>query len=313
MRPDSEVASEIAPPVPAAAQPDPRFQHGCRVESITRETPDTFTLVVTPDTLTQCNGEEAHRFAPGQFSMIYVYGIGELPISISGDPYRPGRLVYTVRSVGLATKQLVSLRPGDWLGVRGIALAGEQGGGFGERQADDRGVGADQAHHESAGEALDRVAPRFAAPFSRGEIGVDFLARQALEADARLHQPLAGRPARRDQRHRGVDAMRAPREKPQASGGLIRDFAFGQHAAPHADDRVGGDDEAAPEPGALQRHSGGDRRFFRGEALRKRARRLAAARRFVDVGGNHRIGVEAHLREQGKTPWRGGRQHQRGA
>ena len=119
MLPDSEIASEIASPVTAAVRPDPRFQHGCRVESITRETPDTFTLVVIPDAVTPGDGVDVHRFAPGQFSMIYVYGIGELPISISGDPNLPGRLVYTVRSVGLATKQLVSLRPGDWLGVRG--------------------------------------------------------------------------------------------------------------------------------------------------------------------------------------------------
>jgi len=117
MRLDFENAAEIA--VTAEDRPDPRIQHGCRVESIMRETPDTFTLVVKPDTSTQSNGADVHRFAPGQFSMIYVYGVGELPISISGDPSRPGQLVYTVRSVGLATQRLVSLRPGDWLGVRG--------------------------------------------------------------------------------------------------------------------------------------------------------------------------------------------------
>ena len=26
------------------------------------------------------------RFQPGQFSMLWVFGVGELPISISGDP-----------------------------------------------------------------------------------------------------------------------------------------------------------------------------------------------------------------------------------
>jgi NAD(P)H-flavin reductase len=101
-------------PASEVAGPDARYQHGCRVESVARETTDTFTLVVIPD-----EDSAVHRFSPGQFSMIYVYGIGELPISISGDPYREGRLVFTVRSVGLATQRLVSLRPGDWLGVRG--------------------------------------------------------------------------------------------------------------------------------------------------------------------------------------------------
>ena len=85
-----------------------------RVEGVSRETHDTFTL-----TLELCDGAERPRFAPGQFSMLYVFGVGELPISISGDPERPGRLVYTVRSVGPATQALVSSRPGDSLGVRG--------------------------------------------------------------------------------------------------------------------------------------------------------------------------------------------------
>jgi NAD(P)H-flavin reductase len=51
--------------------------------------------------------------------MLYVFGVGELPISISGDPEQARRLAYTVRSVGPATQALVSLRPGDWVGVRG--------------------------------------------------------------------------------------------------------------------------------------------------------------------------------------------------
>ncbi len=59
------------------------------------------------------------RFAPGQFNMIYVFGTGEVPISISGDPAAPDRLVHTVRSVGLATQTIVNLAPGSILGVRG--------------------------------------------------------------------------------------------------------------------------------------------------------------------------------------------------
>ncbi|MGB9605641.1 MAG: FAD/NAD(P)-binding protein, partial [Bryobacteraceae bacterium] len=58
-------------------------------------------------------------FEPGQFSMLYVFGVGELPISISGDPADPEKQVYTVRSVGHATHALVSRRPGDRIGVRG--------------------------------------------------------------------------------------------------------------------------------------------------------------------------------------------------
>ena len=40
--------------------------------------------------------------------MLWVFGVGELPISISGDPAKHDRLVYTVRSVGQATHALVS-------------------------------------------------------------------------------------------------------------------------------------------------------------------------------------------------------------
>ncbi len=85
-----------------------------RVAQVNKETHDTFTLI-----LEAADGEALGGFAAGQFSMLYVYGVGELPISISGDPNQPGRLVYTVRSVGRATQALLSRRPGDVVGVRG--------------------------------------------------------------------------------------------------------------------------------------------------------------------------------------------------
>jgi NAD(P)H-flavin reductase len=103
------VEHDVAPGVANPMQPqDYRF------ESVTRETHDTFTLALEP-----CGSVERHPFAPGQFSMLLVPGVGELPISISGDPEVRRRLVYTVRSVGLATQALVSRRPGDIIGVRG--------------------------------------------------------------------------------------------------------------------------------------------------------------------------------------------------
>jgi len=58
-------------------------------------------------------------FAPGQFAMLYVYGIGEVPISISGDPGRPAILTHTVRAVGATTAALAGLRLGQTLWVRG--------------------------------------------------------------------------------------------------------------------------------------------------------------------------------------------------
>ena len=66
-----------------------------RVTKVDKETHDTFTLSLEP-----ADGQTLEPFAPGQFSMLYVFGVSELPISISGDPQQAGRLTYTVRSVG---------------------------------------------------------------------------------------------------------------------------------------------------------------------------------------------------------------------
>ena len=98
----------------AAGAADPMMPKTSRVLQVDKETHDTFTL-----TLESVDGNGHSLFAPGQFSMLYVYGVGELPISISGDPEEPGRLVYTVRSVGKATNALVTRKQGDMLGVRG--------------------------------------------------------------------------------------------------------------------------------------------------------------------------------------------------
>jgi NAD(P)H-flavin reductase len=84
------------------------------VRDVAKETPDTFTLTLRPE-----NANGGASFQPGQFSMLWVFGVGELPISISGDPADHDRLVYTVRSVGQATHALVSRKVGDGVGVRG--------------------------------------------------------------------------------------------------------------------------------------------------------------------------------------------------
>ena len=78
-----------------------------------RETEDTVTLRVQPE------AEGNTTFAPGQFSMLYTLGVGEVPISISGGPGFDGFLEYTIRGVGAVTDALCSLGPGDILGVRG--------------------------------------------------------------------------------------------------------------------------------------------------------------------------------------------------
>jgi len=98
---------------------DPMLPRPYLVRQVAKETPDIFTLTLEPE-----NDPNGDMFLPGQFSMLWVFGVGELPISISGDPASPDRLVYTVRSVGQATHSLVSQRVGESVGVRGPFGAG---------------------------------------------------------------------------------------------------------------------------------------------------------------------------------------------
>jgi NAD(P)H-flavin reductase len=98
----------------AVAANDPMLPQPHRVRQVVKETLDTFTLTLEPP-----DGAGASPFRPGQFSMLWVFGVGELPISISGDPAERDRLVYTVRSVGNATHAFVGCEAGDSVGVRG--------------------------------------------------------------------------------------------------------------------------------------------------------------------------------------------------
>jgi NAD(P)H-flavin reductase len=85
-----------------------------RVHSKRQETVDVWTLEIEP-----ADGGRCHGFLPGQFNMLYVFGVGEMAISISGDPSWRGTIVHTVRAVGTGTQALCRLRLGDMLGVRG--------------------------------------------------------------------------------------------------------------------------------------------------------------------------------------------------
>jgi NAD(P)H-flavin reductase len=56
---------------------------------------------------------------PGQFNMLTAFGVGEVPISLSGDATEPGRLIHTIRAVGPVSIALAHLGPDDILGLRG--------------------------------------------------------------------------------------------------------------------------------------------------------------------------------------------------
>jgi NAD(P)H-flavin reductase len=85
-----------------------------RIRHARREAPDVYTFELEPP-----DGATAFAFAPGQFNMLYLFGHGEVAISISGDPGRPDRLVHTIRAVGPITRKLTRLKTGDEIGVRG--------------------------------------------------------------------------------------------------------------------------------------------------------------------------------------------------
>jgi NAD(P)H-flavin reductase len=103
-----------AEPAAAPAGAEPMLPRPWRVSAVAAETADTFTLTLEP-----ADATEAFGFTPGQFNMLYVFGAGEVPISISGDPRDPTRLVHTTRAVGAVTRAMARIKRGDVLGVRG--------------------------------------------------------------------------------------------------------------------------------------------------------------------------------------------------
>ncbi|MGD8407204.1 MAG: Ni/Fe hydrogenase subunit gamma, partial [Thiohalophilus sp.] len=62
---------------------------------------------------------DAYSFQPGQFNMLYLYGVGEIPISIVSDPEDEHAYDHTIRSLGRVTRALAELKEGDYIGVRG--------------------------------------------------------------------------------------------------------------------------------------------------------------------------------------------------
>ena len=93
---------------------DPMIPKPYRVQHVRRDTSDTFTLELVPKT-----HADIPLFMPGQFNMLYIFGVGEVPISISGDPAKRGTLIHTTRAVGAVTSAMRRLKPDDALGVRG--------------------------------------------------------------------------------------------------------------------------------------------------------------------------------------------------
>jgi NAD(P)H-flavin reductase len=81
------------------------------VRRVIRESADTVTL--------ELDNPAGGSFQPGQFNMVYLFGVGEVALSISSDPANPQVLAHTVRAVGAVTTLMVNLKRGARVGVRG--------------------------------------------------------------------------------------------------------------------------------------------------------------------------------------------------
>jgi len=94
-----------------AVPPDWSVPQPLRVARVRRETAGVATLELIP--------ASPFAFDAGQFNMLYVFGLGEAAVSISGDPAEEDRIVHTVRAVGAVSGALARLRRDMAIGVRG--------------------------------------------------------------------------------------------------------------------------------------------------------------------------------------------------
>jgi NAD(P)H-flavin reductase len=62
---------------------------------------------------------DRYTFAPGQFNMFYLPGVGEAAFSMSSDPSQKGTIEHTIRKVGSVTRALEGIGEGGLIGLRG--------------------------------------------------------------------------------------------------------------------------------------------------------------------------------------------------
>jgi NAD(P)H-flavin reductase len=93
---------------------NPMIPRPFRVRRRLQENADTFTVEIEPAAI-----DNPFVFSPGQFNMLYVFGVGEVPISISGHSVGRQTIAHTTRAVGTVTRAMGKLKRGELLGVRG--------------------------------------------------------------------------------------------------------------------------------------------------------------------------------------------------
>ena len=95
---------------------DPYLPIEAEVMACTHETASIFNLHVS---FVERQRHHSYAFHPGQFNMVYLYGVGEVPISIISDPDEKHVLSHTIRALGRVTKALQKLPVGARIGIRG--------------------------------------------------------------------------------------------------------------------------------------------------------------------------------------------------
>ena len=82
----------------------------CKIEKIIDETPTVRTLVFSDEIMS--------KVLPGQFAMVWIPGINELPMSVMISE-ETGKAAFTVRKHGPASTGLYNLKVGEQIGIRG--------------------------------------------------------------------------------------------------------------------------------------------------------------------------------------------------
>jgi len=95
---------------------NPYTIHAARIAEKIQEAPGIYTFRLRFEDKAVAR---AFAFACGQFNMLYVFGTGEIPISIVSDPEHAHGLDHTIRVVGRVSEVMGNLRAGDRLGIRG--------------------------------------------------------------------------------------------------------------------------------------------------------------------------------------------------
>ncbi len=86
------------------------------IESIREEGPQTKTLRIVFE---EKKRREDFLHQPGQFVQVSLPGVGEAPLSIVSSPHRRGFIELTVRGMGKLTREIISLKPGEKIYLRG--------------------------------------------------------------------------------------------------------------------------------------------------------------------------------------------------